>query len=549
MVKYVNDDKNKDIIKNIEQIFWTKPVILTSEHDMKKVLNETIDELTKIIHGFLAQGSNWQIQNIYDQYLNIHTYKPLGGSSYISLPKELQNPMKGLINIQNEDKKCFMYCHLYHLHKYKIKSDPQRVSKYKKYENDCDLDYTDIEFPVKINQFNKIEKMNNIRINVFGYENKQVFPLYIRDVQNTNEMNLLLIDNNEGKRHYVYIKKFDRLMYSKTKHKKYFCMYCLHCFSTEEILNNHEDYCLKINGKQNIKMPAEGLNIYFKNFYKTSESPFAIYADFESLLVPQSIEITPNSPVNSYTNKYQEHKICSYAYKVVCCVDKQYTKPIKMSRGSDAAYKLIKDILHEEKKIQKIIKRKFNKPLEMTSEDIKDFNESDKCWIYNNKYIKNDIRVRDHEHVTGKYRGSAHKMCNLKFRLSTKVPVIFHNLRGYDSHFIIQEIGKFYETINVIPTNTEKYLSIQLGKNIIFIDSFQFMSSSLDRLAGNLPRDKYIYTSEDSTNINLLKRKGVYPYEYMDSFEKFNETQLPDKSKFYSSLYDNNISNDDYIHA
>ena len=298
--------------------------------DIEKVLNKTIDELTKIIHEFLAEGSGWQIQEIYNQYFNIHIYKPLKGSSYIPLPKELQNPMKGLINIQNEDEKCFMYCHLYHLHKDEIKSNPQRVSKYKKYLNDCgfrDLDYTGIEFPVEINQYNKIGNMNNIRINVFGYENKQIFPLYISDVQNTNEMNLLLIDNNEGKRHYVYIKDFNRLMTTISTH---FCMYCLHCFSTKEILNNHKGDCLKINGKQNIKMPAEGSKIYFKNFYKTSESPFVIYADFESLLI--LVDSSENYQNESYTKQYQEHKICSYSYKVICSVNEQYTKPIKMRK-------------------------------------------------------------------------------------------------------------------------------------------------------------------------------------------------------------------------
>ena len=122
------------------------------------------------------------------------------------------------------------------------------------------------------------------------------------------------------------------------------------------------------------------------------------------MLIPQPIEITPNSSiqdtngcseaenkfqqVDSYTKKYQEHKICSYAYKVVCCVDEQYTKPIKIYKGENAAYKFIEDILQEEKKIQKIFKRKFNKPLEMSSEDTKDFQESDKCWICDKQILK-----------------------------------------------------------------------------------------------------------------------------------------------------------------
>ena len=89
-----------------------------------------------------------------------------------------------------------------------------------------------------------------------------------------------------------------------------------------------------------------------------------------------------------------------------------------------------------------IIKTKFNKPLKMTKEDENKFKKAEACHICNKKYTYKDIRVRDHCHVTQKYRGSAHQDCNLNFRLTDKIPVIFHNLRGYDSHFIMQNIGK-----------------------------------------------------------------------------------------------------------
>ena len=84
--------------------------------------------------------------------------------------------------------------------------------------------------------------------------------------------------------------------------------------------------------------------------------------------------------------------------------------------------------------IVKISKTKFNKPLKMTKDDEKNFKKADSCHICNKKYTDKDIRVRDHCHVTQKYRGSAHQDCNLNFRLTDKIPVIFHNLRGYDSH-------------------------------------------------------------------------------------------------------------------
>lgn len=207
------------------------------------------------------------------------------------------------------------------------------------------------------------------------------------------------------------------------------------------------------------------------------------------------------------------------------------------------------------------------KPLIMTKEDEEKFLKANECYICNKKYTDKDIKVRDHCHITGKYRGSAHQECNLQPRLNpeeVKIPVIFHNLRGYDSHFITQEIGAIVKNhtyknnkgeekqmnINAIPNNMEKYMAFMLGNHLTFIDSFQFMSSSLEKLVSNLPKESLKYTSKSfkGEKLDLMVRKGVYPYDYMDSFEKFNH-KLPSKEDFYSILNDQHISNEDYEHA
>ena len=162
--------------------------------------------------------------------------------------------------------------------------------------------------------------------------------------------------------------------------------------------------------------------------------------------------------------------------------------------------------------------------------------------------------VRDHCHITGKYRGAAHNVCNLKLRINPKttiIPVVFHNLRGYDAHHIMQEIGNINSNIKCIPNNMEKYISFSLG-NLRFIDSFQFLLSSLDSLvASNKPEDFEIMKQfeEDDERRALILRKGVYPYEYMVTFERFNEASLPPKEVFYSKLTDSHISDEDYEHA
>ena len=102
--------------------------------------------------------------------------------------------------------------------------------------------------------------------------------------------------------------------------------------------------------------------------------------------------------------------------------------------------------------------------------------------------------------------------------------------------------------INAIPNNMEKYMAFMLGNHLTFIDSFQFMSSSLDKLVGNLPKDDLIYTSKafKGRRLDLMSQKGVYPYDFMDSFDKFNQKELPNKDQFYSILNDQHITDDEY---
>ena len=149
----------------------------------------------------------------------------------------------------------------------------------------------------------------------------------------------------------------------------------------------------------------------------------------------------------------------------------------------------------------------------------------------------NDEKVRDHCHITGKFRGAAHWDCNINFQLTKRIPVIFHNLKGYNSHLIFSVLHKFNLKISVIPNGLEKYMAFFLNKNLVFIDSMQFMNSSLDKLVKNLSDEDFKYLVEEfgSRNLEILKQKGAYPYEYMNSFERFNEKTLPARKYFFSS--------------
>jgi len=161
--------------------------------------------------------------------------------------------------------------------------------------------------------------------------------------------------------------------------------------------------------------------------------------------------------------------------------------------------------------------------------------------------------MKDHCHVTGKYRGAAHNACNLKLRLDPKtpIPVVFHNLQRYDGHLLMQGMTQVQEEISCIPNNTEKYIFFSLG-NLKFTDSLNFMMSSLDTLVkGSAPEDMKITekTYRDIEKRKLLLKKGIYLYEYMDSFKKFAETELLAKEEFFSKLAGKGITNEEYAHA
>ena len=296
-----------------------------------------------------------------------------------------------------------------------------------------------------------------------------MYPIYVSTENYEDYMNLLLITDGENWQ-YVLIKDFYNLMYNQTKHKErnHFCMSCLQCFSSEHVFTNHKEICLQVNGTQAIKMPTKDNNILKYNYHKQLQVPFVIYSDLEAI-TEKVHSCKPNND-KSYTQAYRKHADCRYGNKVVCCYDK-YSKPAEIYRGPNAVYKFMEKMLKEVKYCSKIMENKFNKPLKMTVKDQKDFQKANKCHICEQVYTDKDIRVRDHCHVTGQYRGAAHQECNLNFKLTDKIPVIFHNLRGYDSHFIMQQIGKIAKNythinkkgkecqmnINAIPNNMEKY--------------------------------------------------------------------------------------------
>ena len=188
----INFEKQRGSETITKQAFFNcKTFIILKHEDFDGMLQYAANQIINKIGDWLSEGSGWVISSVDAHYLNVVKYTPLNASSYIKLPEKLRNAKKEFINLKNEENECFRWCHLAKVYSDKAKRNRERISHYKKYLDT--LNYDGIEFPVSIKQIPKIEDRNNISINVFVYENKNRFPLYVSQ-KVTAETTLDLID-------------------------------------------------------------------------------------------------------------------------------------------------------------------------------------------------------------------------------------------------------------------------------------------------------------------------------------------------------------------
>lgn len=480
-------------------------------------------------------------------------YEPISASAYIKTPKILE--LKHcIVNVNNEyDSKCFIWSVLAALHQQKLNAN--RVAKYVRYEKE--LNVAGLEFPLQVNQVKRFEQLNeSISINVFAYDNRTgPYPLYVTNKKCQHHINLLLLTEGE-KRHYAWIKIFSSFVRRPGQHKarKYYCNYCLHGFCRQDILDRHVVDC-SVLGCQKVRMPDhERRWLRFKAIQKMLPVPFVIYADIESYTT--KIEGPMKNPSDSSTHPYELHTPSGFAYLIVCSDPSRVYQPV-VYRGHDVINELLRRLREESNRIYDTLKDVV--PMELTKDEERQFKEADKCYLCSLK-LGND-RVRDHNHLTGCFRGAVHNDCNLKLQYRADkrnrafyIPVIFHNLRGYDGHFLIKEYNnesRVKETVSCIPTNTQSYMSVSIGQ-LRFIDSLQFTNASLDKLSSTLNKtDEFTHTRRHMPDdkVHLMLRKGVFCYDYWDSPEKANETNLPSRDKFFSRLTQEDITVEDYEHA
>ncbi len=467
-------------------------------------------------------------------------FKESKGGCFKHLPKVIED-LKCCRNPKNTDNACAIWCLKEYFSMRKLDQQPN---------------HKDVDLPLKVSDVPKLERLNKLNINVFvlneiskklnkkqkkiqknlqnfKYPNnlmvRRIYPFKFRRIE-PNDVNLLLY-----KKHYSLITDLGRL----TGFEENVCFNCDNTFSTRDQLAEHELYCKNYEACKVSLTKNKFLR--FENLQNKVSVPFIIYSDFESVLE----EI---SEKQGTMLKTQKHVPSAFAFFTVCRPDERHNN-FKLFSGQGAAAKFVEMLISELVRIRQIME--VEKSINMTRENEVEFEEATNCYLCGNLFSVDDEKVRDHCHISGKYRGAAHNSCNLtKLRQKNFVPIVFHNLEGYDSHLFIKELSKVGD-IDIIPKTTEKYISFTVNfdepelHNSLkarFIDSFLFLSASLEELGSNLHSFKYIKNKE-------YCKKQYYPYDYINSFERLSEPNLPPIECFYSKMKEEGITEEQYAHA
>ena len=448
----IEKDKGVVGLEEDKAYFTSGTLINIKSTDVEKLIDICINTIEGGIEAYQQTGSAWYFKEVYK--LEIHTveYNPTKGSSYIPLPDWISNK-KAIVNIENKDEKCFLWCILRYLHP--KERDEERLTGLKKYE--FSLNTKGITFPMKLKDITKFEKLNPELpgINVFSVnENKNFYPLRMAERDCLNTIDLFLYEE-DGVSHYSLIKNFTRLIKSqKTASKNgtiFICKKCFTHFTKDELLQKHIVYSK--NETVSVKMPQPNTMLLFKNYYKQLPIAFVVYADFECFTKPMNT-CSPN-PEKSYTYNYQKHEPSGFCFYIKGIVPGIKFEPIiyTKTKSTDISKIFVSKL---EKVTNKIYNDFYSRPipLKLTKQEQISFDKAETCHICKKELLTE--KVRDHCHFTGQYSGAAHNSCNLQCRKPMILPVIFHSLQGYEAHLFMKQLAR---ELNCIPSTEEKYIS------------------------------------------------------------------------------------------
>ncbi|XP_039299204.1 uncharacterized protein LOC120355030 [Nilaparvata lugens] len=537
-----------------------------------------VRKILSSFENFVRHGSGWVLKKIESLDVNVIKFNPIYTSSFIQTPQFLKNK-KCIINVKNlSDEKCFLWSVLAYFHQ-KPRNSDLSVKYLSKFAHT--LNTRGVNFPVTTRDIKKFEILNpDIAIHVIAYDNKKFFPFRTSIFRTRkHQINLLMLKGDAGKTHFCLVNTangkngLSRLLCHLSKHKGqvHVCNFCFHRFTSNKSKNcdaeanllKHVELCSKFES-QRVSYPKRGETIKFKKLGATLKKKYTIYADLETYVVnidndddddSDSDEIT-----RSYTKKTARHIPCGYCF-VVIDVNGEIAHGPVLHRSSSLDEKIMEKFLQEITDLGDILYEDMKReiPMQALSESQeREFQNSVNCGLCAEPFLDSDIKCRHHAHETGNYLCAAHVSCNLTARTPEYISCYFHNFSGFDSHFILKSLGKCKKEISCIANTSERFLTLSVGK-IKFLDSYKFMSESLEVLVRNLVEStdmekKFerlfsVFDDPPREHRQLLLKKGVYPYSYMSCPEKFAETSLPPIECFHNDLTDTPLSREEYEHA
>lgn len=573
-IKFEMDVGEDDDVENGIFFFNSDLFTLNTKFKIEDNLNDIEGQFKENIDKINKSGSGKAFIRVIQMDINISKSKNIFGGNFTELEDKIKLK-RACINIKNKDQKCFLWSLL--ASKYYTIEKKIEVRYYKKYLDKIVVP-ENATFPVNIDDIESWENANDMRINVFSLNDElELIPEYTRQKNNKNLVNLLLY-----KDHYIWLKDIDRFEASKSAHhSKYRCEHCLNgVFNTQKNLENHIKTCFSdtIVTKEDLPTKNKDDIMKFRNKSNEFTHPFHVCADFESTLEKY------NDVSEGNTKKYQKHVANSYGL-LYNCIHDEYSKEISIYNNSDPEL-VVKNFVEELEELAKYSydltqKNKSTKNIIMSDIQKNEHYKSKKCSECKSDYTKENNKCAHHDHINGQFISSICYKCNIQLQYKKFMPVYLHNMKSYDAHLFIGALFKYgyqqteNENITVIPNTAEKYISIskniQVGTylkdgiekpimyEIRFLDTIAFMASSLDSLSSDLRkgchddiiklRKTFKNTSKqfkDDEEFMMMIQKGVYPYDYIDNYERLNETRLPYKKDFYSKLNNSQISDDDY---
>ena len=537
--KYFNENLNqvKDHYDSDQIKYKTMYIIITEKGFNKMVRNKIRDFETNQTSGFYTHPPK-----------NNNNYQ---GSSFSELPDTLKY-LHCLLNIKNRDNMCFLWCILASLNINKVDKKRQASPK-SYYEFINQIDTCMLEYPVNCKSLDNFCLVNKIYVTVWKldmpiFKTKMSFdklnleklyeaPIFLKTQE--KKVNLLLYNN-----HYILIKRIDclvRFVYNLNS-KVYVCECCNNVyFYSQAAYEKHVNVCMLDDDDMKYELPKNNYDIRFRNSQNEIKSFFCLYADFESILqsleplqTENTIKINNHKPIalgllflNSYENKIDEKTFLGFD-----CPDNFLN--------------YIEQVTHKSKEIFNIILSSYKPSYSIKIKDIE-------CYLCK---IKESTKGR--VTIFNKQLIIHHSCLKRLLRRICSIKVFFHNLKGYDSHFIVDSFGKKCQYFSAIPISKEKYIAFQGVINnttIRFLDSLAFLQGSLSNNASRLESFKFTESYFSSINDNYkynrlvldsIKNSGkqIFPYEYLDSIDKLDKEIPKDASLWFSNLSNSGPSQD-----